>query len=403
MSQTQNSKGFNALNLTPGLLRKLDQLGFVTPTPIQRDAIPFAMEGRDVIGIAQTGTGKTLAFGLPMAANLQPQEIGLVIAPTRELAQQIEETFHKLGIRTALLIGGASMGRQLSQLRARPTVIVATPGRLIDHLDQRSLELKRASIVVLDEADRMLDMGFAPAIKRILNQTPRSRQTMLFSATMPKEIAELAAQYLNDPKRIEIERPGTAAELVEQELRVVSQSDKQAELDSLLKEHKGTVLVFARTRYGAKKLARNVRTMGHTAAELHSDRTLAQRTAALHGFKTGAYRVLVATDIAARGIDVKEIALVVNYDVPANPEDYVHRIGRTGRAGSTGRAVTLATPEQHGDIRDIEKLLKAPLPRSKQVESLEPARAPRRTTPTASRPGQRNRFRPNGSSRRRWR
>lgn len=403
MSQTQNSKGFNALNLTPGLLRKLDQLGFVTPTPIQRDAIPFAMEGRDVIGIAQTGTGKTLAFGLPMAANLQPQEIGLVIAPTRELAQQIEETFHKLGIRTALLIGGASMGRQLSQLRARPTVIVATPGRLIDHLDQRSLELKRASIVVLDEADRMLDMGFAPAIKRILNQTPRSRQTMLFSATMPKEIAELAAQYLNDPKRIEIERPGTAAELVEQELRVVSQSDKQAELDSLLKEHKGTVLVFARTRYGAKKLARNVRTMGHTAAELHSDRTLAQRTAALHGFKTGAYRVLVATDIAARGIDVKEIALVVNYDVPANPEDYVHRIGRTGRAGSTGRAVTLATPEQHGDIRDIEKLLKAPLPRSKQVGSLEPARAPRHTTPTASRPGQRHRFRPSGSSRRRWR
>lgn len=362
MSETTVSRDFQALDLPPTLMGALDRLGFTTPTPIQSEAIPPALTGRDVIGIAQTGTGKTLAFGLPMLARLNPGQVGLVIAPTRELALQIEETFLSLGARTALLIGGASMGRQIDQLRRRPGVIVATPGRLMDHIMQRTVRLDNVAVAVLDEADRMLDMGFAPTIRRILDTTPKERQTMLFSATMPPEIAALANQYLRDAVRIEVARAGATAENVEQELLVVSKDDKHDVLSDLLREHPGTVLVFARTRHGARKLATAVRTFGHSAAELHSDRTLAQRRAALDGFKRGLYRVLVATDIAARGIDVKEIALVVNFDLPDNPEDYVHRIGRTGRAGASGRAITIATPDQGSDVRDIERLIKTELP-----------------------------------------
>jgi ATP-dependent RNA helicase RhlE len=364
MSETITQPGFAPLGLPSSQLETLNRLGFTVPTPIQENAIPVALTGRDVIGIAQTGTGKTLAFGLPMMARLKAGQMGLVIAPTRELAQQIEDTYRALGTRTALLIGGASMNRQIDQIRAKPSVIVATPGRLIDHLQQRTVKLDRVAIAVLDEADRMLDMGFAPAIRRILDMTPPERQTMLFSATMPPEIADLAQRYQRDPIRVEIARAGTAAETVEQELLVVAKEEKHDVLGELLRDNPGTVLVFARTRHGARKLAKSVRLLGHSAAELHSDRTLAQRKAALDGFKKGAYRVLVATDIAARGIDVKEIALVVNYDLPDNPEDYVHRIGRTGRAGASGRAVTLATPEQGSDVRDIERLLKTELPLS---------------------------------------
>lgn len=361
MSEPTPISAFSGLGLSASLLSHVGRLGFTTPTAIQNQAIPPALEGRDLVGIAQTGTGKTLAFALPVMARLRSGDIALVIAPTRELAEQIEAVFVSLKARTALLIGGAPMGGQIRSLRNRPEIVIATPGRLEDHLSQRTIMLRNVGIVVLDEADRMLDLGFAPAIRRILDQTPAKRQTMLFSATMPGPISELAQQYLNQPVRIEIERPGTAANDVEQQLAVVLKEDKSAYLGNLLREHKGTVLVFARTRHGARKLARTVRTFGHSAAELHSDRTLAQRRAALHGFKNGDYRVLVATDIAARGIDVKEIALVVNYDVPECAEDYVHRIGRTGRAGSTGKAVTLATPEQHRDVRDIEKLMKVEL------------------------------------------
>jgi ATP-dependent RNA helicase RhlE len=364
MPDTHIQQGFNALNLPAGVLRMTQSLGFTVPTPIQREAIPPAVLGRDIIGIAQTGTGKTLAFGLPMAARLQSFQTGLVLAPTRELAIQIEETFKKLNLKTALLIGGAPMNRQIGQLRGKPAVVIATPGRLLDHLQQRTIDLRTVSILVLDEADRMLDMGFAPAIRQIIAAVPNQRQTMLFSATMPREIADLAARYLTNPIRIEIERAGRAADLVEQELMVVDQSDKRSILEELLSKHKGTILVFARTRHGARKVAKAVRAMGHSAAELHSDRTLAQRRTALEGFKRGEYRVLVATDIAARGIDVKDIALVINYDVPDSPEDYVHRIGRTGRAGASGQAITMATPEQSGSIREIEKLMRATLPRA---------------------------------------
>lgn len=365
MYETNEPQGFRSLPLSPNLLDKLDRLGIVTPTPIQREAIGPALDGRDLVGIAQTGTGKTLAFALPIAARLPKDRIALVLAPTRELAIQIQEVFGQIGMRAALLIGGAPMRPQISQLKRNPEVIVATPGRLIDHLSQRTLDLRDAAIVVLDEADRMLDMGFAPSVRRILDKLPRPRQTMLFSATMPREIADMAQRYLQNPVRIEIDRSGTAAAVVVQELLLVTQEYKSDVLGQLLNEHRGSVLVFARTRHGARKLARNLHRSGHSTTEIHSDRTLIQRRAALDGFKSGTYRVLVATDIAARGIDVKEISLVVNYDVPEKAEDYVHRIGRTGRAGAAGHAITLATPDQHKDVANIERLLRTELPLSK--------------------------------------
>jgi len=375
MSETENQTkaGFKALSISPQLLSVLDRLEFTTPTPIQELAIPHAIEGRDVTGIAQTGTGKTLAFGLPILERLKTEPgIALILAPTRELAIQIDETFQKvgrsLGFRTAVLIGGAPMGRQISQIRANPDAIIATPGRLKDHLFQKTLSLKNVSIVVLDEADRMLDMGFAPIIKDILSQVPAKRQTMLFSATMPREIEDIANSYMKDPIRVEATRPGMTAELVSQELYVVKHEDKGDLLAKLLYENKGSVLVFSRTRHGARKVARHVHMMGHASAELHADRTLAQRRAALEGFKRGEHRVLVATDIAARGIDVKQISLVINYDLPDNPEDYIHRIGRTGRAGETGHAITMATPEQVRDVRDIERLIKQEIPVSPHSE-----------------------------------
>jgi ATP-dependent RNA helicase RhlE len=355
---------FDNLGLSPKMLQKLHSLGFSTPTPIQKEAIPVALDGRDIIGIAKTGTGKTLAFGVPILETLDGSEFALILAPTRELAQQIDDVFRSLGARPVLIVGGAGMDRQVSGLRSKPAIVVATPGRLLDHIARRTIDLKRAGIVVLDEADRMLDMGFIVSIRKILDLTAHDRQTLLFSATMPKQIADLAQNYLHEPVRLEMTPEGTPAEEVEQELMVIQNSEKSTALGHLLAKHKGTVLVFARTRHGARKLARTVRGFGHSAAELHSDRTLNQRREALSGFKGGQYRVLVATDIAARGIDVKEIALVVNYDVPEKPEDYVHRIGRTGRAGASGRAITLATPEQHGDVRDIERLLRQKLRRS---------------------------------------
>jgi ATP-dependent RNA helicase RhlE len=362
MTQTSATTGFAMLGIPSSLLSRINEQGFTTPTPIQAQAIPVALQPNDVIGIAQTGTGKTLAFAIPMLANLQQGDQGLVLAPTRELALQIEETFQKLNVHVCTLIGGANMDRQIKSLRRRPTVIVATPGRLIDHLDRGTAKLNRCHIVVLDEADRMFDMGFAPAIRRIMDSVPEDRQTMLFSATMPDAIADLAKKYLFEPIRVEVATQGTANENIEQELIVMHKDDKPEVLQDVLYANEGTILVFTRTRYGAARVAKAIRTHGHTAAELHSDRTLNQRKEALSGFKSGQYRVLVATDIAARGIDVKDIALVVNYDIPECAEDYVHRIGRTGRAGAKGRAITFASPEQHRDVRDIEKIMNAELP-----------------------------------------
>lgn len=368
-AKTSSAPGvsFDQLGISQNLLTVMSAAGFRIPTPIQAQTIPIAIEGKDIVGVAQTGTGKTLAFGLPLIQRLGTLGgRGLIIAPTRELAQQIDEALlgvgKRLGLRTVVLIGGESMPKQLAQLRARPHVIVATPGRLLDHLEQKTVTLNDIRILVLDEADRMLDMGFAPQLKRILAQVPRERQTMLFSATMPDAIARIAAQYMKLPVRVEIARSGTAAEHVTHELFFVSKEAKLRLLEKLLEQYKGTVLVFSRTKHGAKKITRVVSAMGHATAEIHSNRTLAQRRAALAAFKTGKCRVLIATDIAARGIDVTGIELVLNYDLPDNPEDYVHRIGRTARAGRAGHAISFATPDQRRDVRDIERLIRKTLP-----------------------------------------
>ncbi len=393
----ESVSGFTDLGLSRVILHTLSDLGFVEPTPIQRQAIPIVGQGHDLIGIAQTGTGKTFAFGLPLMERLKESEgTALILVPSRELALQVEESLLKLArplrLRTAVIIGGASMGRQVAQLRTQPRIIVATPGRLTDHLQQGTLSLKTVQVVVLDEADRMLDMGFEPAIRRILMQTPATRQTLLFSATMPNSVARLAEGYLRDPKRVEIKPAGTRADSISQELIVSTLDNKLEVLTNLLYDEKGTVLVFARTRHGARKLAKYVKTLGHTVAELHADRTQSQRKEALDGFRSGRYRILVATDVAARGIDVPCIGLVVNFDLPDQAEDYVHRIGRTGRAGETGKAITMATPEQTQAVMAIERILRAEIPLSTQslltLERRRPMGQGRPHTPGKGRPFQ---------------
>ncbi len=359
--------GFGGLGIAPKMLEVLAQLNFKIPTPIQRKAIPIAIEGKDIVGIAQTGTGKTLALGIPMIQRILQSNKGkgLIILPTRELALQSNEMLQKIGrpfgLKTAVLIGGASMGQQVQAIRNRPHIIIGTPGRVIDHLQQKTLSFHDVAVLVLDEADCMFDMGFAPQIKQILQVTSKDRQTMLFSATMPENIVKIATSHMKLPVRVEITRPGTTAEKVEHELFVVKKDQKNRLLDKLLLEYKGSVLVFCRTKFGAKKICRDIRNMGISAAEIHSNRSLMQRREALDGFKTGKYRVLVATDIASRGIDVKGIELVINYDLPESAGDYVHRIGRTGRAGMAGRAISFVMLEQRNKIREIERLIQSML------------------------------------------
>ena len=367
MNTVQNN--FYGLGIAPGFLEVFKKLGFTVPTPIQRKAIPIAIEGKDIIGIAQTGTGKTFAFGIPMIQCLaQGYGRGLILVPTRELALQVNEALLNLTpifkMKTAVLIGGESLQPQVAALRNNPRIIIATPGRLIDHIGQQHIRLDDVVILVLDEADRMLDMGFAPQIERILKFIPRERQTMLFSATMPASIVKIASSYMHLPVRTEIAPQGTAAELVSQELFIVSKELKAKLLGTVLKQYSGSVLLFMRTRRGARKITTTLRSMGHSAAEIHADRSLSQRKEALSGFKSGRYRILVATDIASRGIDVTAIELVINYDLPEDPENYVHRIGRTGRAGVEGHAITFATPEQGKDVRDIEKIMRVSIPLS---------------------------------------
>lgn len=368
MTQEQPAgRRFSELNIAANLLSILEQNKFTTPTPIQHQVIPVALEGKDVVGIAQTGTGKTLAFGIPMIQSLATSKgMGLVLLPTRELALQVDDVLRNLGrsigLRTAVLIGGASAYVQVKLLRQKPHIIVATPGRLIDHLKQKNVSLQNVKIAVLDEADRMFDIGFAPQIKQIMAALPRERQTLLFSATMPREVAEIAAKFMKLPLRIEVAPSGTPAANVEQEIFIAGKEVKMQLLEKLLVDNPGTVLVFSRTKHGAKKIMAGVKIMGHTAAELHANRTLAQRKEALAGFKSGKYRVLVATDIAARGIDVTGISLIINYDLPDDSGDYVHRIGRTGRAGHFGKAVSFATPDQRGDIKQIERLIRKTIP-----------------------------------------
>ncbi len=376
-----HSGRFSDLGIAEKFLAILTKKGFTTPTPIQHQIIPGALQGKDVVGIAQTGTGKTLAFGIPMIQNISRSKgQGLVVVPTRELALQVEHALRQigspLGLRLAVIIGGVSQRPQVQSLKKNPHIVIATPGRLVDLMDQGVFRLNRTSVVTLDEADRMLDVGFLPQIKKILQSVPKERQIMLFSATMPKSISTLATQFMKMPLRIEIAPQGTSAKNVEQEIFVIRKNDKLRLLDSILQEYeKDTVLIFSRTKHGAKKIARKIRGMGHTATEIHSNRSQAQRKAALDGFTKRKFRIMVATDIAARGIDVQHISLVINFDLPDNSEDYVHRIGRTGRAGRHGKAISFVTPSQKADVRKIERLIRKSLP-VLALPQLPPERAP---------------------------
>jgi ATP-dependent RNA helicase RhlE len=366
-------RSFDGLGIAPKILEVLDRFKFKQPTPIQHKAIPIAINGEDIIGVAQTGTGKTLAFTVPVIQRLSGTKgICLVLVPTRELVFQVNETFRKIsplfGIKTAAIMGGASMSAQMTALKKKPRVIVATPGRLLDHLNKRTLRLRNVSILILDEADRMLDMGFKPDIEKIFKNIPKERQTMLFSATIPQQIISIGTKHMKLPVHVEVAPSGTAAERVVQELFIVKKENKKQLLAKLIDQYNGSVLLFSRTKRGAGQLKRMIKEMGHKAAEIHSDRTLKQRREALEGFKMGKYRILVATDIAARGIDVVGIETVINYDLPDDVENYVHRIGRTGRAGHKGRAISFATPEQRGTIRSIETLIKTALPISEHPD-----------------------------------
>ena len=372
-------RSFTDLPLTPAMRDAIAGAGYSIPTPIQAQAIGPILEGRDLIGCAQTGTGKTAAFTIPiieLLAGAGSRLAGqggsgpraLVLAPTRELALQIAETFDMLGggcgIRTVVLIGGEPMGPQLNALQKRPAVIVATPGRLFDHLERRTTSLGSLRIVVLDEADRMLDMGFAPQVERILRVTPLDRQTLCFSATMPLAVEKLVRHHLVRPMRVEV---GVIAKPVAKVTQVLYRAETQGKtplLLRLLNEERGRTLVFTRTKHRADRVARAVLAAGHRVTRLHADRSMPQRREALDGFRSGRYRVLIATDIAARGIDVPEISHVVNFDLPHTPEDYIHRIGRTARAEANGRASSFAAPEEGDQLRAIERHLGHPVPRA---------------------------------------
>ncbi|CAO5676619.1 MAG: ATP-dependent RNA helicase DeaD [Holosporales bacterium] len=353
---------FDAFNLNPILNDSLKKMAFVTPTPIQERSIPVALEGRDVFGTAQTGTGKTAAFGIPVLERLfnNPKETALILTPTRELAVQVLSMLDKLNnrsMRSALLIGGESMGKQLSQLSARPRFIVGTPGRINDHLSRNTLKLDQCSFLVLDETDRMLDMGFGVQLETIIPHLREDRQTMMFSATMEKGIVKIAQQYLNDAEHITIGSVTTPADTVKQENVHVKESEKFDTLINHLEEYSGTFIVFTNTKIGAHDIAKRLRTKGVRADAIHGDLRQRDRDRVIRSFQKSAIRVLVATDVAARGLDIPHIEYVVNYDLPLCPEDYIHRIGRTGRAGAQGMAINLISDKDERKWRAISQLI----------------------------------------------
>jgi ATP-dependent RNA helicase RhlE len=367
---------FTQFNLDSRLLAGIRRLGYTTPTPIQTAALPPALAGSDLIATAQTGTGKTAVFVLPILHKLlngpRNRARALIITPTRELAEQIHDTLRQFGagtgLRSATIYGGVGAAPQLNALRQGVEILVACPGRLLDHIDQGNAKLSGIEILVLDEADRMLDMGFLPSVKRILQHVPARRQTMLFSATFPPEIEQLAAQTLSRPQRIAIglSRP---AYTVAHALFPVPQHLKAALLLALLKQtDTESVLVFTRTKYRAQKLAGQIARLGYRVTSLHSNRTQGQRQAALNGFKDGHYQIMVATDIAARGLDVENISHVINFDMPDTADAYIHRIGRTGRAERHGDAFTLVTPEDAGMVRELEAIMSQRLPQQKLAD-----------------------------------
>ena len=369
---------FADLGLMPELLRAVQDAGYTQPTPIQAQSIPVVLAGRDVMGGAQTGTGKTASFTLPMLQRLAPHAStstsparhpvrALVLAPTRELAMQVYESVltysSHLPLRATCIYGGVDMKAQMQTLRDGVEIVVATPGRLLDHVQQKSIQLNQVQMLVLDEADRMLDMGFIPDIRRILGLLPAHRQSLLFSATFSNEIKKLADQMLNDPQLIEVARRNTVSETIEHQVYPVSANSKRDLLAHLLRHEVNTqVLVFVDTKFGCSRLAHYLNRCDIPADAIHGDKNQQQRTEALAAFKNGSTRVLVATDVAARGLDIDDLPMVINYVLPNTAEDYVHRIGRTGRAGKQGKAISLVSPEEKGRLADIERLIKLKIP-----------------------------------------
>ena len=348
LQTTKHSNDFIKLGIDEKTISALDYLKFSTPTPIQKEIIPLALNGKNVIGIAQTGTGKTLAFGIPMIEKVvRNKGQGLILVPTRELAIQVGNSIREVGklwnLHCSIIIGGVSQKRQIVSLKNNPDIIIATPGRLADLINQGKF---------------MLDEGFLPEITKILEKITSKHQMMLFSATMPKAISKLVHRFMNDPKKIEINPQGTTPDKLDHEAFIIPKNNKSQLLKALLEQyHNDSILIFTRTKYGAKKLAKDIRNMGHTATEIHSNRTQAQRKISLKGFADWKFRILVATDIASRGIDVVHISVVINFDLPDQLDDYVHRVGRTGRAGREGKAISFVMPPQKSSIKKIERLI----------------------------------------------
>ena len=365
---------FETLGLSPALLRALAENSYTAPTPIQLEAIPLALAGHDLLGGAQTGTGKTAAFSLPLLQRLSKETPpngprkprALILTPTRELAVQVADSIKTYGrhlrLNVTTIYGGAGMGPQIDNLRRGTDILVATPGRLIDHLERGSAKLDAVEILVLDEADRMLDMGFLPAIKRILNRVPKERQTLLFSATFEDAIKSLALEFMRNPKQVQVTAKNTIADTIVHRAHPVDGSRKRDLLiDILTRRHTDQVLVFGKTKHGCNRLAEQLETAGLKAVAIHGNKSQAQRQKALNLFKAGKARVLVATDVAARGLDIPNLPLVINHDLPMVAEDYIHRIGRTGRAGAQGEALSLVSPEEGGLLRQIQRMLKVDL------------------------------------------
>lgn len=357
-------KNFEGFGLNPALGKSLRAMKYTTPTPIQAQAIPLALEGHDIMGTAQTGTGKTAAFAIPLLEKLlnDPRGTALVLTPTRELGKQIMDIMHQLlgansSIKTAFIIGGESMGKQFNQLRARPRLIVGTPGRINDHLERGTMMLHDTDFLVLDETDRMLDMGFMVQLERIFKYMPERRQTLMFSATLPQNILKLAENYLNNPKRVAVGATNTVAINIKQDVIRIEQDHKYKELMSQLYDRNGSVIVFVKTKHGADRMAKNLRRDGFTSEALHGDLRQNKRDKVMVNFRKQNFRILIATDIAARGLDVPHIEHVINYDLPQVAEDFIHRMGRTARAGAKGSAISFVSNQDGRKWHAIEKLL----------------------------------------------
>lgn len=395
---------FESFQLPPFLHKSLKAMNFNAPTPIQAKSIPVGLEGKDVMGMAQTGTGKTAAFSIPLTVRLNdnPQQAALILAPTRELAQQIYAFIRQLvdknqSLKPALLVGGAPMGPQQREIHQGRRIFVATPGRLVDHLRHNPQMLKRASLLVLDEADRMLDMGFLPQLKIILKALPRDRQTMMFSATFAPDVKRLAQENMRQPVQITVGEPSRPVEKIEHTVIEVVQSGKNELLLDQLNARQGSVLIFTRTKHRTDRLNRYLEGYGYSVTRIHGNRTLAQRRNAIEGFRSGEYRILVATDIAARGLDIADISHVINYDLPQVAEDYIHRIGRTGRNGKGGQALCFITPEDRLMWRSITRLMEGKAvaggPVAKAAATTpSPAQKPSARRPPGKRPSKKKSF-----------